>query len=69
VGKAFFERASPIFLYCLAGIIDLFRFLLRVQVIEVAEPLVEAVNRRQELIAVTEMGFIFLFPYSSMTRN
>src|SRR5262249_29798273 len=39
----------------LAGIVELLRLLFGVQVIEVAEPLVEAVRRRQELVAVPEV--------------
>ena len=37
------------------GVIDVFRFLLGIEVVEVAEELVEAVDGRQELIAVAEV--------------
>jgi hypothetical protein len=36
-------------------IVRVLRFVLGVEVIEIAEELVEAVNRRQKLIAVAEM--------------
>ena len=37
------------------GIVELLGLLLRVEVVEVAEPFVEAVHRRQELVAVAEV--------------
>jgi hypothetical protein len=37
------------------GIVRVFGLVLCVQVVEVAEELVEAVNRRQEFVAVAEM--------------
>ena len=39
----------------LAGVVELFGLLFGVQVIEIAEPLVEPVHRRQELVAVAEV--------------
>ena len=39
----------------LAGIIELFRFFLGIEVIKISEPLVEAVDGRQELIAVAKV--------------
>ncbi len=41
----------------LAGIVELFRFLFRVEVIEIAEPLIEAMDGRQKLVAVSQMIF------------
>src|SRR4051794_29324045 len=41
----------------LAGIVELFRFLFGIEVIEVPKPLVEAVHGGKELIAVAEMVF------------
>ncbi len=37
------------------GIVELFRLLLRVEVVEIAEPLVEAMHGRQELVAVAQV--------------
>src|SRR5262249_37849076 len=39
----------------LAGIIEFLRFLLGVEVVEIAEPLVEAMHRGQKLVAITQM--------------
>ena len=39
----------------LAGVVELLRLLLGIQVIEVAEPFVEAVHGRQELVAVAQV--------------
>ena len=39
----------------LAGIIEFLRLLLGIKVVQVSEPLVETVSRRQELVSVTQM--------------
>ena len=53
------HAARPVFLQVLgillAGIVEFLRLFLGVEVIEVAEPFVEAVHGRQELVAVAEM--------------
>jgi hypothetical protein len=39
----------------LSGIIEFFRLFLCIQVVKIAEPLIEAVNRGQKFVAVAQM--------------
>ena len=59
VAQACSTPRGPIFLQVLgillAGIVELLGLLFRVEVVEVAEPFVEAMHGRQELVAVAEV--------------